>query len=295
MLNQYMQQFLSYCQIACFSERSIGTLTVRLNEFNSFIKPEKLKSPKKITYNHLIDFVSDFKLPSVHVKKSRVWTLRHFSHFLVLNQWISKHIARDLPYPKIEQTVPKFLTIEDFNQIIKHLSDLSDLPMGLRNLLVIMLLGMLGLRTSSLVALNIKDVDVTCGLIWINEKGQRRLTLLMPHVLCELMQKYLSMERRKTGPLFLSKRNRRISQRSLQNIFRTVADQTGIEKYLHAHLFRDTAATHLNKVAGIDVTQHVLGHARRSNTIACKIQVIYLKNFTSGEITSVVSTLSVFL
>jgi len=115
--------------------------------------------------------------------------------------------------------------------------------------------------------LDIKDVDVACGLIWINEKGRRRRTLLMPYVLCELMQKYLSRGRRTTGPLFLSKRNRRISQRTLQDIFRTVADQTGIEKYLHAHLFRHTAATHLNKVAGIDVTQHVLGHARRSNTM----------------------------
>ena len=130
-----------------------------------------------------------------------------------------------------------------------------------------MLLGMLGLRTSSLVSLNVRDVDLTCGLIWIYEKGRRRRTLLMPYVLCELMQKYLNMSRRKTGPLFLSKRNRRISQRSLQNIFRTIADQTGIEKKLHAHLFRHTAATHLNKVAGIDVTQHVLGHARRSNTL----------------------------
>ena len=43
MLHQYTQQFLSYCQIACFSKRFIETLTVRLNEFNAFIKPEKLK------------------------------------------------------------------------------------------------------------------------------------------------------------------------------------------------------------------------------------------------------------
>ena len=267
MLHQYVQQFLSYCQIACFSERSIGTLTARLNEFNVFIKSKRLKSPRAIAYTHLIDFVSDFKLPSVHVKKSRVWTLRQFFHFLVLNQWISKNIARDLPYPKIEKTIPKYLTIGEFNQIIKSLSHRTDSLIELRNLTIIMLLGMLGLRTSSLVSLNVQDVDLTCGLIWINEKGRRRRTLLMPYVLCELMDKYLNMIQRKTGPLFLSKRNRRISQRSLQNIFRTIADQTDIEKKLHAHLFRHTAATLLNKVAGIDVTQHVLGHARRSNTL----------------------------
>jgi len=267
MLYRYVQQFLDYCQIAGFSERSIKTLTARLKEFNAFIRPIKLKSPKDITYTHLIDFVSDFKLPSVHVKKSRVWTLRQFFHLLVLNQWASKNIARDLPYPTIEKTVPKFLTIEEYNQIIRHFSDRADSTMELRNLIIIMLLGMLGLRTSSLVSLNIQDVDVTCGLIWINEKGRRRRTMLMPYVLCELMHKYLNTILQKTGPLFLSKRNRRISQRFLQNIFRTVADQTGIEKKLHAHLFRHTAATHLNKVAGIDVTQHVLGHARRSNTM----------------------------
>ncbi len=267
MLHQYINQFLGYCQIACFSERSIGTLTARLNEFNTFIKSKRLKSPEEIAYTHLIDFVSDFKLPSVHVKKSRVWTVKQFFHFLVLNQWASKDIARDLPYPKIEKTIPKYLTIREFNQIIKSLSHRTDSLIELRNLTIIMLLGMLGLRTSSLVSLNVQDVDLTCGLIWIHEKGRRRRTLLMPYVLCELTQKYLNMGRRKTGPLFLSKRNRRISQRSLQNIFRTVADQTGIEKKLHAHLFRHTAATHLNKVAGIDVTQHVLGHARRSNTM----------------------------
>jgi len=267
MLHRYVKQFLDYCQIAGFSGRSLKTLTARLNEFNDFIIPKKLKAPKDIAYAHLIDFLSDFKLPSVHVKKSHVWTLRQFFHFLVLNQWTSKNIARDLPYPKIEKTAPKFLTIEEYNQIIRHFSDRADSPMELRNLIIIMLLGMLGLRTLSLVALNIQDVDVTCGLIWISEKGRRRRTLLMPYVLCELMHKYLNILRRKTGPLFLSKRKRRISQRTLQNIFRESADQTGIEKKLHAHLFRHTAATHLNKVAGTDVTQHVLGHTWRTNTM----------------------------
>jgi len=48
MLHQYVEQFLDYCQIACFSERSIGTLTARLKEFNAFIKSKRLKSPREI-------------------------------------------------------------------------------------------------------------------------------------------------------------------------------------------------------------------------------------------------------
>ena len=53
---------------------------------------------------NFVDFVSDFKLPSVHVKKSRVWAVKQFFHFLVLNQWASKDIARDLAYPKIKKS-----------------------------------------------------------------------------------------------------------------------------------------------------------------------------------------------
>ena len=42
--------------------------------------------------------------------------------------------------------------------------------------------------------------------------------------------------------------------------------ELGIDKHLHAHLFRHTAGTHLNKVAGPEITQYVLGHARMANT-----------------------------
>ena len=139
--------------------------------------------------------------------------------------------------------------------------------MGQRNLIIIMLLVTLGLRTRALTGLNIEDIDVTCGLMWIREKGQRQRTLLLPHSLCKIIRNYLQQQRFKKGPLFLSNRNKRISPRTLQDIFRTAADELGIDKKLHARLCRHTAATHLNKVAGIEITQQVLGHSRRANTL----------------------------
>jgi hypothetical protein len=29
--------------------------------------------------------------------------------------------------------------------------------------------------------LNIEDIDLTCGLVWIREKGQRQRNLILPH------------------------------------------------------------------------------------------------------------------
>jgi len=267
MLHRYCKQFLDCCELADFPVRSIPALTIRLNEFKVFLKSQRIRSVKKITYRHLINFVADYKEPSVHVRKSRIWKLRQFFHFLTLHQHIPKNIALKLPYPKIEKTVPQFLTPDEYNRLICHFSERADSSMGLRNLIIIVLLGTLGLRTRTLIALNIEDIDLTCGLVWIREKGQRQRNMVLPYSICKIIQSYLQSLRPKKGPLLLSKRKKRISPRTLQDIFRTAADQLGIHKKLHARLFRHTAATHLNKVAGIDITQQVLGHSRRANTI----------------------------
>jgi len=267
MLHRYRKQFLEYCQLADFSKRSIQALTIRLNEFEACLKSQRIRSVKKVTYRHLVDFVADYKAPSIHVRKSRVWTLRQFYHFLTLHQCVPKNIALKLPYPKIEKTVPQFLSADEYNCLILHFCRQTQDLEGMRNLIIIMLLGMLGLRTSTLIAINIEDIDLTCGLVWIREKGQRQRNLVLPHSLCKIIRKYLQLHRHKKGPLLISKRKRRISPRTLQDIFRTAADQNGIDKKLHARLFRHTAATHLNKVAGVEITQHVLGHSQRANTL----------------------------
>jgi integrase/recombinase XerC len=74
MLHRYCNQFLDYCRLVDFSIRSIHVLTARLNEFKAYLKLQKIRSVKKITYPHLIDFVADFNNPSIHVRKSRIWS-----------------------------------------------------------------------------------------------------------------------------------------------------------------------------------------------------------------------------
>jgi len=80
----------------------------------------------------------------------------------------------------------------------------------------------------------------------------------------------------------LSKLKKRLSERTVQDFLRTAMAELGIDKHLHAHLLRHTAATYLNKVAGPDVTQHVLGHTARRNTnqyihLNPDIYAIYMK------------------
>jgi len=266
MLKTEIEHFLTYCKVSDFSGKSIETFTIRLNEFNEFLKTTTAASIKEISYQHLRRFVADFKTPSIHIKKARVWSLRQFFHFLKLNGLVCENIALDIPYPKIEKTVPHFLTIDEYNRILQYFFKKAIDFSGLRNLVIIMMLGLLGLRLGSILSLNIEDIDLETGLIWFADKGRKERTLVLPEILCIVFSEYLQLHKRKLGPLFLSKRKKRISLRTLQIIFKQSADELGIEKHLHAHLFRHTAATHLNRVAGPVITQHVLGHTWRKNT-----------------------------
>ncbi|OQY10486.1 MAG: hypothetical protein B6I30_08450 [Desulfobacteraceae bacterium 4572_187] len=50
-----------------------------------------------------------------------------------------ENIATGIPYPKIEKTVPQFLTQEEYKLLIRHFTNRADSSMGLRNLAIIML------------------------------------------------------------------------------------------------------------------------------------------------------------
>ncbi len=267
MLKKYITDFIAYCKVTDFSINSIKSLCASLQDFAVFVDEQHINSIKEIGYGQLSGFVADFKTPSVHKKKARVWSLHQFFHFLTLTNIIIKNIALGLPYPKIEKTVPHFLTISEFNRIIEHFMINVESSNGLRNLVLILMLGLLGLRTATVVGLDVGHIDTETGLAWITEKGRRQRQLVLPKILNTLLEIYITEHHPGAGPLFLSIRKKRLSSRILQQIFRTVTDELGINKRLHARLFRHTAATHLNKVAGTTITQAVLGHERRYNTL----------------------------
>jgi len=238
MLEIKIEHFLDYCKVSNFATRSIQSLRVRLNEFNRFIDKASVESVQGISYRLLKEFITQYRDPSIHVKKARIWSLRQFFHFLKLNGWIKTNIASDFPYPKIEKTIPHFLTIEEYNRLLNFFYCKASDASGFRNLVMIMMLGLLGLRLSSVISLNIEDVDIETGLLQITEKGGKQRSLIMPEILCFILDRYFVFLDQKQGPLFLSIREKRISPRTLQDIFQRAADSLDIDKHLHAHLFR---------------------------------------------------------
>lgn len=266
MLEEQINDFIRYCKVSGFRDKSIESLSIRLKEFNKFLKTARLRKIKSITYRHLSSFIADYKNPSIHVKKARVWSLRQFFHYLKLNGYVDQNIALDLPYPKIVKTVPHFLTVHEYNRILHHCSKNADTHRPEKS--------HYHYDAGPSVASNKFDhfheysgCGSGCRPSRVKEKGNIKRIMVLPKILCAALKPYLEKIHHRRGPLFLSKHGKRISPRTLQDIFRNAADIIGIDKHLHAHLFRHTAATHLNKVAGTAITQHILGHACRKNTM----------------------------
>jgi len=251
MLTKNIAEFLEYYQSLSYSDKSLKALKSRLREFADYLGRLKLKSITEVEYSHLLVFVTGDEHTSAHVTKSRVWALRRFFGYLVLQGILAHNPAGDLCYPKLEKQVPQFLSAGEFERILDLLSERIGEADGLRNLLLFLFLGVLGLRISSIRQLNIADVDLPAGRLRVNEKGSRRRFMVLSPTLVDVLSCYLAAlpegQPRSGGypkALSLSKRGKRISERALQTLVAEIGSACGFRGRLHPHLFRHTAATH---------------------------------------------------
>ena len=263
MLHNTISDFLVYCKTYNFGTRSLDVFSSVLNKFALFLDALRVSSIKEISYTHLLSFTIDGN-PSAHTKKQRVWTLHQFFHYLKLKNVFKTNIALKLPYPKIDEKEPGFLSVHELKAIIKYFVSSAVSDNGIRNLIIVLFLVFLGLRISTLININIQDINLKSSTIVIREKGGQTRIVPLPQVLCFFLHPYIKKLDAELGPLFLSVRNRRLSNRMIQHIFSKASRE--LHMHIHSHIFRHTAATQLNQVAGLEVTKQTLGHRRLEST-----------------------------
>ena len=109
----------------------------------------------------------------------------------------------------------------------------------------------LGVRRSELINLDVRDFDKKRKRITVR-KGKGGKTRVIPIINDEYLSDLLLLiGSRKTGPIFLSNRNRAIALRSVNRIVSNLGDQAGIANpnprltHLNPHLFRHSIARFL--------------------------------------------------
>jgi site-specific recombinase XerD len=140
-----------------------------------------------------------------------------------------------------------------------------------------------GLRVSEAVNLKVKDIDLENFIIHLKKaKGKKDRITVFPEKLKPDMQNLIA-GKRKNDLVFESSRGGRLTATSLQKVFHSALNKSGIKKNATFHSLRHSFATHLLE-NGVDVryVQELLGHANvRTTQIYTKVTNPSLKNVKS--------------
>ncbi len=138
--------------------------------------------------------------------------------------------------------------------------------------LITLLLGT-GMRVSECVGLDLNHIDFNVNGLMVTRKGGDAMILYFGDETEEALKRYLVL-REKMSPiaghenaLFLSRQNRRITDRAVQNLVKKYASLITRLKTITPHKLRSTFGTQLYRETGdIYLVANVLGHADVNTT-----------------------------
>ncbi len=264
-MNRYVDKFISYLEIEKnYSGHTILNYRLDLEEFFKFANEIAVE---KVDYLLLRRFLAHLR-EQQHKPRTlsrKLSSLRSFFKFLHKEGYIKNNPALLLMSPKLDKTLPKFLSEEEMAKFIES-PDIKT-EMGKRDKAILELLSSSGLRVSELVSLDVDDVDIIGNIAKAAGKGKKERLVPIGNQATIAIKNYLDVRKDKSGAMFLNKSKTRLSDRSIRNIINKYITQACINQHISPHVLRHSFATHMiNRGADLRSVQELLGHANLSTT-----------------------------
>jgi integrase/recombinase XerD len=203
--------------------------------------------------------------------------IRGFYRFLVLDKQLAESPADDLRPPKAWPALPKFLALEEVDQLLAQ-PDVTT-PLGLRDRAMFELLYATGMRVSELVKVRAVDLRLDEEYLTCVGKGSKERIIPIGEEATRWVRKYQQEGRSQLVPahkgpraaasprLFLNARGGSLSRVGFWKILKGHGRRAGIRGALSPHVLRHSFATHLlERGADLRAIQLMLGHADLSTT-----------------------------
>ncbi len=180
---------------------------------------------------------------------------------------------RELRPPKVKTTLPKAITVEDFEKLFAA-CDAGSEAKSIRNRLTLLFLYGLGCRVSELIGLNLTDFSATDRWVKVLGKGSKERLIPLTETLYVSLEKYLIearpdliLDQTVNHSLFLNDRGHRPSRVDIWRWLAAWSAKAGFDEPVHPHRFRHGCATALLE-GGADLRsiQIMLGHASIQTT-----------------------------
>lgn len=288
-----IRDFLTYNEtIKGKSARSVEGYYIDLQTFFRYILTVRGKVPENTEFEEIdiseVDIsliktitISDLYAFMVFCKNDRqnntatrarkTSTLRMFFKFLSSQtHQIEENPALMLEAPKVKQSLPKHLTLENSLDLLNSVDGTNKQ----RDYCILTLFLNCGLRLAELCSLDLKDVSSE-GFMTVTGKGNKERTVYLNTACQTAINDYLAVRPRENLPvteknaLFISRNRRRISPKTVQHIVKTYLAKSGLgDKGFSTHKLRHTAATLMYQHGDVDirVLKDILGHSNLGTT-----------------------------
>lgn len=262
--------FLTFCRVEKgLAANSLSAYSADLERFSSFF-PDTAGIPDTDGIRHYLDSLYQAKLSNRSIGR-HLTTLRNFYGFLLREGRVATDPTEHLRAPKQWQTIPKYLNLDQINQIIQVPDGAR--PNGLRDRAMLELLYASGLRVSELCRVGMGDLDLSYGVLRTTGKGNKQRLVPVGKAAIRAVEEYLATGRpallkgRASRYLFVTARGGCLNRQSFWRILISYGRKAGIFHGLTPHVLRHSFATHLLE-GGADLrsVQVMLGHADISTT-----------------------------
>lgn len=226
---------------------------------------------EKITLSNAYEYLGylkNIRNNSTATRARKTSALKQF--FSYLNKkasLISKDPLVDLELPRVKNKLPKFLSLEESLTLLKNV----DSKFQQRDYCMLVLFLNCGMRLSELVGLDIRDYSRDNNTLRLFGKGSKERIVYLNKSCIDAIEAYLSVRKKIEGEnaLFLSRNNKRIDKRRVQQIVEENLNKSGLGNLgVTTHKLRHTAATLMYQHGNVDtlVLKEILGHKSIATT-----------------------------
>ena len=192
-------------------------------------------------------------------------SLKAFFDYLVKSGQIRVNPAETIPFPKLEKTIPQFLSIEDTFRLLDSIETITWFDK--RNLAMFETFYSTGMRVSEMEGVNIEDIDFKSQMIKVLGKGSKERMVPVGKRALNAIKDYRASLKENFIPIFLNKNFTRLSSRSIRRILDKIVRGCQLNVPVSPHTLRHSFATHmLDCGADLRGIQEILGHASLSTT-----------------------------
>jgi integrase/recombinase XerC len=202
----------------------------------------------------------------------RMAALRSFFRFCCREKLAATNPAKALRTPRAGRRLPHFLSTEQVARLLE--APPANHPLGLRDRAILETLYSAGLRVAELASLNVENWDRDADILRVVGKGRKERVAPVGRFASQALSRWLEVREPdptapalQQGAMFLNKRGRRLTTRSVGRLLEKYIAQTGLDSLTTPHTLRHSFATHLlDGGADLRSVQELLGHKSLTTT-----------------------------